>query len=551
MRPILLAPVALACSLVSFPIAAQATPTQQDQGSGVPDRIALSADRELRVVNVRSLVTKYRRPWQAPVIGPSIVTMEDPDDRLFAPGLPASPTTREQLGTLLDAVFGDVSGSSTVHRSLARKSAFLVDSKESVARVASFLQNLANTVAPRVSVQLVVFKSDNVKSEPGSMSVDAALALATQVRGAGKILFEGTSEGRAGDELEIGEHHRSSFVADQNVEVADNSEVYDPEIDVVDTGPSLWVQVLPCPSRTSMALFGLLSIKTSVGEMARFELGGPRGGYVDVPKVRVVQRVISARFDGDGALLLAPGGADDTGLHALVICRRLDRAVDSDDYAIVPTGVLASTALRRFHVPLILPTGESFPSDEGDSPNGVDLGLGDDDPNNLIDLLWKFSELDTDATSTEKRPGFLVIHGGRGGIAGSRRFADILGQRLSQAFVVELTAEQRPADSANAEWKRRGEPLRIHCLSDRVGVAVDTLTQRYVRDYNVEVAANTGASDPVVGDVFAGTHAVAGVDPRPNTTEVTICLLDAELVSIRTAGTTKVDTRWHVRLLKR
>ncbi len=515
------------CALIMF-----ATPMNPGGGEGKDAKLTkktegsvpLAGDKRLEVLSTSELTGPLLRSpfaWIGPVLRARFDRQGEYAYNGKAPissvGEWGQRMTSDQLLEILRQVGGvdwEVEG---VQIESAGNKILLVNDQASIDKVRTAYRRILAATAPRYEIRSMVYEVGPKTEEPALGELDGKVVeslFARLERGeTGRILHEGRAMARSGDSIRLGQTTQTSFVGDVQVEIAQKAKAGDPVVIPLDLERSLTLRPLLGPDGEKVALIGMFNSRQVDGGVQSERVVAEGTQNVDQVRVDLRQRVFSMSLADGSGCLMAPGGALQPGLRVLFQIRRLDpKPQELPDLALVPTSLVATSALRARkgadRAPLWL------------NDVGISSGL-------LVQYVEMLTSVNNGDSQVMGMPEFLWVKGPAASDA--RRIARKMAADLARSFVVEIRREIRPLEGESQGWASFGEPIRMHCLGQRLGYAMTGYEQTYVADYTVEVAQESAVGKLQQAACFVGVQAWTAVIPSGKRATVHLDLRDSSL----------------------
>ncbi len=475
--------------------------------------------REVRRFSVGALLVPYHdvvlgpigrvfadRAWPGGGDGETVRPFDDPDvqaNRLL-PGRSAKqgPCTSRSLRGLIAEMSGHDDWRAAGGVLDVRGPMLLaVNEPERLARLERSLAAIRGAAAPRVRLRAWIVPRTDGDVE-GMLAPDALRRRLDTVTGASKTPF-GVAEIRPGDRVSFHVHKDRSLVVDVDIEIAQKSTADDPVTSVVRLGRALVVTpVLDLDG--GIALFGYYTERNAPRRSTR-SIGVQSERLLELADVSMCARAFGVRV-GDGGAHVVDLGDDRV---ALIAAERLDAPVAPAVGALLPIGLLVD--------PVFTGGDEGIASIRGRTAAASDVV-------ELVDAICGGGGK-ADVASLEPGPTLRLADAAH--VEAARRVLAFEGAAAHRRFVVSVSRERRKEN----RWVAAHPPIRVPVLGDRLGLLVDGTDRLMITNYDVEVAQEANATDPIVQACFDGIQAAFCVRP---TSEVA-CELEIAIVDRRVA----------------
>jgi len=488
--------------------------------------ILVSKDKRLEVLSTAALtggILQNRFPYIGPVLRDRFDEQGggyDGPSPIFAVGEWVRRMSGEQLAEILRSTPGTDWEEDGVSIEFIGNRLVIVNDQVAIDKIRSTYERILAATAPRFEIRAVVYETEGqggggLRRKLDGKTTDALFAAIEQGK-AGKVLYKGRAEVRAGDSVRMGQATRQDFVGNVNVEIAQKAKAGDPIIIPLDLDRSLTLRPLLAPDGIHVALIGMFQSRQVDGDVQSERVVAEGTQNIDQVRVDLRQRVFSMIVDDQAGYLMAPGGAMQPGLEILIQLRRLDARPQSvADLALIPTSLVASEALTP---------GKGFPFQDSLGTKSINAKI-------LTDYLEMLIPFDDGKSEMQSLPEFLWVKGQA--VPDVRRIVRKLTADMSRSFAVEIRREIRPVKGESRAWAAYGQPIFTYSLAGRLGYAMTGYEQTYVGDYNVEVAeeATIGKLQPAA--CFVGIQAWTAVIPSGQQAIVHLDLTDAALAEWR------------------
>lgn len=381
-------------------------------------------------------------------------------------------------------------------------------------RIAACLELLRRTVARELDVEIYEVTAESL---PAGVGTVLAPAEAEGFLASAKPALRMRHRMLAGIPRRIRAGERVSFLGDYDVEVAQETEIADPLVRVLDDGLDLRLAV------DSMAGGGLLvrlgGRRSSLEGFRVFETNSSWVGRIQLPAMDSVLVSSSAVLAPGGAIVVGAtrAAADEVFLIRVLAPPPPTDAVEGAVVAI-PAAPAGIPRIRQGHLPVGRPARSGATSDgEGSEPDaGGPIYVEADRVLELIKHGVTPERWDAD-------PSMFLVHDGRHifvktdaeTVGKVRAFHQGLARSVLTTVQLEFRAGRVPdsdlagiaagkADLASVAGLLQARAYVVTLAGDDF-LAVDGREQGYVKDHDVEVAEDASIADPVVASVFSGT----------------------------------------------
>lgn len=489
--------------------------------------ILVSKDKRLDVLSTAALTGGILQN-RFPFIGPVLRARFDRSSKgylgesaIFGVGEWDRRMSGDQLGEILRMTPGTDWEADGVSIEITGNRLVIVNDQDAIDKVRSAYERILAATAPRFEIRAVVYETEGqggggLPRKLDGKTTDALFAAIEQGK-AGKVLYKGRAEVRAGDSVRMGQSTKQDFVGNVNVEIAQKATAGDPIIVPLDLDRSLTLRPLLAPDGNHVALIGMFQSRQLDGDVQSERVVAEGTQNIDQVRVDLRQRVFSMIVDDQAGYLMAPGGAMQPGLEILIQLRRLDARPQSvADLALIPTSLVASEALAPGR------DLDPFPDSLGSKRINAKI---------LTAYLEMLAPLEDGKSEMQSLPEFLWAKGPA--VPDVRRIVRKMTADMSRSFVVEIRREIRPVEGESRAWSTYGQPVRIHSLAGRLGYAMTGYEQTYVGDYEVEVAQEAVIGKLQPAACFVGIQAWTAVIPSGQQAIVHLDLRDASLADWR------------------
>lgn len=350
--------------------------------------------------------------------------------------------------------------------------------------------------------------------------------------------WETSTRAAVAQTVDLGSLVAIPYVADCEVEIAQNSTMADPITKAMHVGTALQVQVHPLVGSSDAVLMVQYACGEATTRMREIALGKddtlPR---LQSPTLAFATGCFSGRIANGGALVLLADGQWAGRRFGLIL--GADRTPPSADaeraLGVFPLGAFFSHALRQ----------EFFRPDDDEEPSHRPLWtppimVGDDaapalDPADAETWNTLFRRaLGDDADSVSLHDGLAIVRGS----AAAKQTAARLIELMQAQFLSTIEAEWRiEGDARGAALQRIRLPMllgRRHCL-------VHGIETTGVLDASVEVAQKSGVANPKVVRHFTGAFCVLSAFRAPGNGLATS--VRARVVDTRAGGVYVPDNK--------
>ena len=488
--------------------------------------LSINEDMVLEVLST-SAMTGPRLTQGFPWLGPILEARYSPEleyepvNNLFDAFDRESRMSSDALAELLRMFSGKAMEEEGSYIDAVGQSLLLVHNQATVDKLKATYQHLLKSTSPKLRMEYLLYDlgPDSKDAQAGVLSSEKGAALFQQVQGGdlGRILHHGQASVRTGDALRVGRQHKMSILGEVDVEIAQESMAGDPVLVHLDLGQELALRPILSSDGDHIAVLGLFTSRELHGGVLAESLVAKGLKSIDQVRIDHRQSAFSLKLADGQAYLLAPGGAAQPGLRVLLRMRRPDsKPQDPAGFAIVPTGLLSTTALRGGKNTQETPTWLT----------GKSMGASF-----VSDATQSLLSSDDDTLLLQNYPEFLFVRSKEAEKA--RRIVRRFSADLERSFVVEVRREVQRAEDPNAAWTAYGETVRFDCLGKRLGYAMSGYEQSYTADYEVEVAQKASIGDPKQRACFIGFRGWAAVLPAGESMLVHLDLRDSSLLDWR------------------
>jgi len=311
----------------------------------------------------------------------------------------------------------------------------------------------------------------------------------------------------------------SRYVRDVEVEVAQNSKVAVPMVDVFAEG--LRISVLP----HSMVKTEDIAIQAqfSIGDRRGLETlatGVPGHPNIDLPRLESAFGAVAARVPSGGGMAVLLAGTEACGARlVLVISPRYPSPRQSDyidNVLVAPVSALTNGSMI-YGISLTDSKPVCNGDDVGDGPDTTDAEqcVGRIEGDELEEVLLAALD-DSQVTSCELQGGFLLLSAPAEVAEQARTTLTALQDRLVRNAAVHCSVDASEVESHSPMAKeiQDGEHRVLHrvalpCLAGRTSVLFRGIEQNSVRTMMCEIAQDAHILDPVVERLSSGLWTIA------------------------------------------
>lgn len=352
-----------------------------------------------------------------------------------------------------------------------------------VAAVGAFSQvveTLRSTVAPAIDLEVTLIRP------PSDMAVTTRIGpeLWGVLSKRGEVLWSGSTRMTPGWPILLEKAKRVPYVADYDVEVAQDARIADPRVRHLMDGVQLLVDVRRLPDRDDLLVFGDLRVADLESPISTRRIGASAHGFQDLPQLRETRCLFSGRVDGDSRLAVWSLGDAEHG-EPFVLTVKASRApmpeVLQPQFTVMPVdGIFASHGMRELVRGPIPPRfdGEEF---------FEDFESQDYEPISLFDFLGEEYEDDI------IQMGDVLV--ATAGPAGNRQIVQLMSMLADEL-----------ADMVEVDLSTEGHRIVMPCLSGRELIVTRGLHSAELWEYDVEIAGEEQVANPVTRRVFDGLH---------------------------------------------
>ncbi len=401
--------------------------------------------------------------------------------------------TPDELSSLIQTISGDEGNLYIGHTATQMQ---IAGPPESVRRAEAIARALVATLSARVTVQAELHRVAAGAKLPALASNDEL----GKVLGPQTLLWAGSANGRIGHPVAVRNERRTRYVRDADVEVAQDSKIGDPQVEVLFEGVGLLVEAHALAGSDDFVLFCQFALGERVGPTVTHDIGIRESPILEAPLLQACSGTMSGRVAPGRALVLHGQVADQPGQVLVVRATRAAPRPDRPTELIPVSGLLTGAFAHRLAGP-------------------------------QLELQLEHADAD-DAAIAEIEAGWLGF-ASPDELTGALEEALLLSERdCAVTFVgsqLVLTGPQAPRDEVlrlvthwQSRWLRNGE---VRCDSDRVD-AQGNRTNRHrigfpmlvgrqvyvasghqttaVVDYDVEIAQEAAIANPIVWTLFDG-----------------------------------------------
>ncbi|PIE25674.1 MAG: hypothetical protein CSA62_00345 [Planctomycetota bacterium] len=554
----LLSTVLLAVSAIAVTAAAKGEPKAPSSGRlQVPGQ-----EREVTILQLAPLLSPYRKA-SLPKLGrilnnyrweeddaPSRWRLE-PSLTYILPWAQAEFSQESQAPAQIDAVIEllqRIAGEAIMQQDGAwinpiDDRLMLAFDKATVARLRSAVDDMKRILAPSVRVHYTLYEGEirllqKQRGSTGNAWFEQQLQALSKA-GSIRVLHHTSSLARVGDQMQLGEFDRASFVGDVEVEVAHKAGIADPQTQSLSLGHGLGFVVWQIPGSEELSVCGVWTRRTLHDGFRRRAMQVAKTRALELPRIDQSQRLFSLRTASGGFHHLATIREHGRELHAVMYVELLEqrpkRIPTTSDAVLefVPLNLLDSFALR----------GE--PEEPGQEEEKEEISFGPKFGGAAMptDVLVASIQnlLGDQADEGLKLWGLgsqLAILGKPELVARAKAIASFYAQPYRRSFRVRIGREVLSTENRAAQWQSLGQPIDIACLGGRYGYALQGYEQPSVTDYDVEIALKSTMSVPEVESFFSGVQAFVSCIPMGKQVQVDVEMLDRALIDMRNVQAT-------------
>ncbi|HYC76159.1 MAG TPA: hypothetical protein VEI02_00905 [Planctomycetota bacterium] len=364
--------------------------------------------------------------------------------------------------------------------------------------VAAALTALRDAFAERVFLRIGVFDAAPEKTILGAAEADALFASRTpRAVASASTRVDRPTEIRAGVD--------AAFVADYDVEVAQESEIADPLVRRLRLGLTASVTACSMPDGRFLVRAGGVYASPAQGSESAIPVGSRAVGDMQAAAVDFGAVCGSGVVENGGAVVL---GADATGAAWVVQATRAKAPSERRGWKFAGFGALLRAPGRLLPAPL---GGAHESSQNGKEVGATEIGPTPVDSDVLLSLLRRtaWPEDQPEGEDLEMVGPRLFARGGDAFLERIRSAAAAVASDLVRPASIEVRyGRLTPADAAKAVAASDASrlPGRL-CVSARSGetfrITAGTERARVV-DHDVEIAQKARIADPVTRPVFSG-----------------------------------------------
>jgi hypothetical protein len=335
------------------------------------------------------------------------------------------------------------------------------------------------------------------KLDRGRLTAEEVPALLSLAEGAGVRRSSASTRVPEGVASRFGRVTSITYVGDYDIEIAQDSRVGNPVVQVLHTGTDACLAAFPLRDGR-VGLEGTVQLASPKGRMRRLPLDVEPLGAVELPRCDVLRFSTAASVaPGEAAVWTSGGDAPDP-LEILLVVAQPDASAEAGPgVRFYPAPALA---LPRWGWRLARPEDD----DTGFVPPVLALAVEDDEAWDLFDLVGPLvSGPDWEGPDNlfEALPSGIVARN-------APAVLDALSRKLAA-----LETERRPCVPVRFRVLRVGEDgsERVaHAITTHVPLGADAAWMAgtevaYLADWSVEVAQEARAGDPTVDVAFTGT----------------------------------------------
>lgn len=478
----------------------------QPQADHTPARAALA--RAMKVIPVADLVAAMPLPRALPL--GSMIDMNRQDDS-GGDGVLGGDEERlmfrvTELPDLVRSMTPLAWDDGNASVDLVGSSLILTGAPDQIHLIEQAVQQIVAVLGEAARVRAAVFAADHM-GPTAAAAESYTEAFARYSKQCGRPLWEGNASAYPNQIIELGVHRVTPYLADCDVEIAQNSALANPIVVGMHEGTRLQVELHALAGSSDLVLFCHYALGEKLA-LNPVSLGPDRAlPTLQSPEMATTLGSVSGRIATGGCLTVHLGGALEG--RALVLLLGAERTpvapAQQREAGMWPISAFLSTALRRQVVPHV---SEEISLDRLSSPTVAVR----EDPIPAVEPaesgLWQdlLTRALGEAEVSVLENGFVRVRGD----AAAREVAARLIETYQDQFLKTVDVELRTAGDGSGPAFRSVVTPALLGRSQYLVHGIETTT---VTDAEVEVAQKSGISDPKVRRQFSGIVAQVQVYP--------------------------------------
>ncbi|MEE2887981.1 MAG: hypothetical protein VX951_11190 [Planctomycetota bacterium] len=473
--------------------------------------------RTLKIIPVSDMLMSIPAV-RSPRLG--VLTSKWPEDETIelASQDPFSLVSSDQLAELVRNGLGDEGAETTVV--LKNRTLIVTGNTDNVSKAEKIVEALRRTITQRIVVQARLYRIKPTDEYP---AVADAARLATLCKNL-PLIWSGHSTAMSGQQVALSQERFTSYIADVDIEVAEEAKVGRPKTTTMFEGIRLVVEPHALIGTTDRVLKCQFAIGEKDKDIEDVSTGVENLPQIGIPHLRANSGVFSGRVNHDGALLLSLQSRADAGSNLLLVVQAAKNGLPAGKQTpaggtlLLPVSAIASQFLRY---PRTVYESEgtrgAYPTTAASDDDEVEDDLGELLVNLLNENLGAILDSDDvslDLTQNGHGSGYILLHAPEHVQVQITRLLMTMQDFWLGTTEVKLRTVLRPTAATATTFSEitpsTNQPTPTYhavtfpSLHDHAAIVMKGIESRLIRDFEVEIAKKSTIANPMMQTTFNG-----------------------------------------------